>query len=493
MKPKLLLMMTLLLVGLLPVRAQSSVVEIDGLTFKIENGEATLVWGPCCYNQETGDYNGPVSKVVIPEKVLGCDVTTIYFNPYCDTLVIPKTVTTIDVKETIDGKVNHNYSGDEVSGAKYVDCKVENPGTKFDIYNLFTATAKSDSWYDGSASSWLKVPRNYEHNYPVCSGSHPVMIYSYELVDDRGVIYRVNWSNYTAIIAGYTSDFATGEGVTYTIPQGFYDRFQVVGVDAIPNVERLILPRDPNNDNIQFLRDFKRRGANSALKELIIPEGLQYIYSDYNNERLHRFVFTSNLKFGQTTEIHADEIYYYGTYSDSPFWIDDLYDYSPVRANVIYVPSTEVNNFQEAFQVNTETESVEIRPLPEEHLTIDSWIDDGLSYAIYSFEDEYGDECLGAKVTGYSGTLPENLLIPDWYNGYHVNRIDDNAFKDCTTIKRLTLPWDLREIGESAFQGCTSLEQVNVYTENRIYIGSSAFEGCTALHSIVSTSSWPPK
>lgn len=482
-------MMTLLLLGLLPVRAQSSVVEIDGLSYKIENGEATLVWGPVGYGER-------VSKVVIPETILGCKVTTLNFNPSCDTLVIPQTVKTIDVKETIDGKENPNYYEEESMGAEYVDCKVKNPGTKFDIYKLFFTLDKSFTWYDGSAHYWLKVPRNYEHNYPVCSGSHPVMIYSYEL-EDRGVIYRVNWSNYTAIIAGYTPEFVTGEGVTYTIPPRYHDTFRIVGVDAIPNVERLILPRDPNNDNIQFLRDHGRKGANSTLKELIIPEGLQYIYTNDYNEELHRFVFTSNLKFGRDDVIYADEVYFYGTYSDFcsiSCQSEDEYegDGHQVRlwVNVIYVPSTEVSKFQELLDYHDDIK--EIRPLPEEHLTIDSWIDDGLTYAIYSFEDECGDECLGAKVTGYSGTLPENLLIPDWYNGYYVNRIDDNAFKDCTTIKRLTLPWDLREIGESAFQGCTSLEQVNVYTENRIYIGSSAFEGCTALHSIVSTSSWPP-
>ena len=499
MKSRLLLISTLLLLSIVSGRAQGTVIELDGLTYKIQNGEAALVWGPLCYDVETEEFIDPVPKVVIPEKVIGYNVTTINFNPYCDTLVIPKTVRIIDVKTTYNGMDNPNYGGwdvDDAFGAKYVDCKIENPGSKFNIYDLFLAEVKSDTWKNGSAHSWLKVPKGFESNYPnYGAGSHPIMIYSEEMVD-QGVIYRVNWSDNTAIIAGYTSDFETGAGVIYAIPPVFYsdsgDMFTVVGVDVIPNVERLILPKDPNgNSNIEFLRDWDdmRRTGASALKDLIIPEGLQYLYTFLENERLRRFVFTSNLNFGKDAEINADEIYYYGTYADysSTMWGED---YHPVNANVIYVPSTEVTQFQEAYQENHD---VEIRPLPSDYATIDSWVG-SLTYEYYSYQNpESGDNETRVMVTSYSGTLPDNVFIPEYYNGCIVNKIEVNAFRDNTTIKSLTLPWGVIEIGESAFQGCTNLEQVNVKTYERISIGNSAFEGCTALKKIASPYNAPTK
>ena len=62
MKTKLLLTMTLLLLGLLPGRGQTNEVTVDGLTFKIENGEAALVFGH--------GYN-PQSHYVLPAKKIG--------------------------------------------------------------------------------------------------------------------------------------------------------------------------------------------------------------------------------------------------------------------------------------------------------------------------------------------------------------------------------------------------------------------------------------
>ena len=44
-------------------------VILDGLTYKIKDGEAALVWGPLCCDLETEEFFDPVQKVVIPEKV----------------------------------------------------------------------------------------------------------------------------------------------------------------------------------------------------------------------------------------------------------------------------------------------------------------------------------------------------------------------------------------------------------------------------------------
>ena len=55
-----------------------------------------------------------------------------------------------------------------------------------------------------------------------------------------------------------------------------------------------------------------------------------------------------------------------------------------------------------------------------------------------------------ATITGYTGNLPTNLVIPDEISDYPVTAIDDYAFYD-DELTELTLPDTLTTIGESAF------------------------------------------
>ena len=488
MKTKILLTMTMLLLGLLPGRAKSHI-TVDGLLYEIENGEAALIGGPVWRNDESGEEFDPVSKVVIPEKVVGCDVTAIYFNPYCDTLVIPKTVKTIDVKmylmsldeEHFD---NPNWGEEDMYGAKFVESKVENPAGTFRLGGLFYAVMIGWAWEDGTSHSWLKVPKGCESNYdnflPV--GSYPVMVYSEE-IEDQGIIYRVKWSDKTAIIAGYTSDFPTGADVSYTIPQGFTDAsgnyFTVVGVDVSPNVGTLFLPLDSSH-KMKFLRNLPE-----SLTKLIIPEGLQNLYIDWDyqiNYKFETFVCESGLRLGPASIINAEKIYYYGTYDD----FDLTGEHSGITPDILYVPSSEVTKFQSAF------EDLAVRPLPDDYAGIENWTCPGLKFRLYEPDptsgdfDDYG---MRAYVSGYTADLPEHVVIPETYNGYDVMGIDARVFKNCTTIKSVTLPDKLGRIGEEAFMGCTNLE--SVYTVERKWseysirsARKSAFEGCTALKEI---------
>ena len=97
------------------------------------------------------------------------------------------------------------------------------------------------------------------------------------------------------------------------------------------------------------------------------------------------------------------------------------------------------------------------------------------SYFLYTIN---GDE---VTITGYSGTLPNNTVIPAMIQGKYVTHIADNAFKDCLQITEVNLTY-LKTIGDNAFSGCTNLVRVN--TTNLVSIGSSAFEGCTSLEDV---------
>ena len=87
-----------------------------------------------------------------------------------------------------------------------------------------------------------------------------------------------------------------------------------------------------------------------------------------------------------------------------------------------------------------------------------------------------------ASITGYTGTT-ESLIIPDTIDGNQVRYIGDSAFKNNTTLKKVTIPDSVTIIYDSAFEGCTSLTSV-VIGDGIVSIGSYAFEGCTSLTKI---------
>ena len=48
---------------------------------------------------------------------------------------------------------------------------------------------------------------------------------------------------------------------------------------------------------------------------------------------------------------------------------------------------------------------------------------------------------------------------------------------NCDSLRRITIPEGIEEIGESAFQGCSKLEKV-VIPKSVKMIGQNAFKGC---------------
>jgi hypothetical protein len=57
------------------------------------------------------------------------------------------------------------------------------------------------------------------------------------------------------------------------------------------------------------------------------------------------------------------------------------------------------------------------------------------------------------------------------------------AFQDCSSMKRITLPESLTEIGDNAFSGCSSLTSITI-PDGVTRIGKDAFSGCSSLTSI---------
>ena len=104
-------------------------------------------------------------------------------------------------------------------------------------------------------------------------------------------------------------------------------------------------------------------------------------------------------------------------------------------------------------------------------------VDDlGLSYGLTGYGTSYA-------VTGIGSFTGSELVVPTSYNGKPVTEIGSNAFKNCTTLTKITMTVEILMIGDNAFAGCTALREA-VIPDSISSIGNGAFMDCTALTSI---------
>ena len=67
--------------------------------------------------------------------------------------------------------------------------------------------------------------------------------------------------------------------------------------------------------------------------------------------------------------------------------------------------------------------------------------------------------------------------------GEGVNTIEANAFKDCTGIKSVTMPYSLKTIGDYAFWNCSGIENLEL-GNNVNSIGVHAFNSCYGITTV---------
>ncbi|MBO4216562.1 MAG: leucine-rich repeat protein [Clostridia bacterium] len=73
-----------------------------------------------------------------------------------------------------------------------------------------------------------------------------------------------------------------------------------------------------------------------------------------------------------------------------------------------------------------------------------------------------------ASLTKYGGPESE-VTVPSELDGYPVQGIDNDAFKDNTTVTAVTIPESVTSIGNNAFPGCENLASVAVAEGNQKY------------------------
>ena len=108
---------------------------------------------------------------------------------------------------------------------------------------------------------------------------------------------------------------------------------------------------------------------------------------------------------------------------------------------------------------------------------------------VNEFSRELTEDGNGVKILKYNGSA-KNVVIPSEIEGLPVKIIDRAAFRYNETMKSVTIPDSVEEIGYAAFMNCSSLERVTLGNSVQVidtYYGDNslgAFENCTALKSI---------
>ena len=102
----------------------------------------------------------------------------------------------------------------------------------------------------------------------------------------------------------------------------------------------------------------------------------------------------------------------------------------------------------------------------------------------FEYEKHYNeqDNRWEVTITNYIGNR-SNVIIPYSIDGNIVISIGYGAFRDCTSLRNITIPDSVTYIGESVFMNCTSLISVKI-PDSVTYIGWNAFYDCTSLISI---------
>lgn len=115
---------------------------------------------------------------------------------------------------------------------------------------------------------------------------------------------------------------------------------------------------------------------------------------------------------------------------------------------------------------------------------------------IYLDDGEYYDDATGLIYKKVSGEIViigvrtgvTDLNIPSTIEGMKVTRIENAAFEPLgiSTLKQITIPDTVVEIGSFAFNGVENLQKI-VLPKNLKYMGGFAFENCKSLKEITVT------
>lgn len=176
----------------------------------------------------------------------------------------------------------------------------------------------------------------------------------------------------------------------------------------------------------------------------------------------------------------------------------------------LYVPAGTKEDYEKEEKWNVFKNIVEMEPDEVPRLKEGDRFDVGLfTYTIeYVSSNQKDVSCQRKAELSGDVVIPESVVAPDGRK-FTVRYISNDAFKNCSGIKNVSLPKTLARIGDNAFEGCSGLTTINLpdviynlgindyafqnctglttltISKSTTGIAATAFVGCTALSSIV--------
>ena len=106
---------------------------------------------------------------------------------------------------------------------------------------------------------------------------------------------------------------------------------------------------------------------------------------------------------------------------------------------------------------------------------------DGVEWTYTVMDDESAS--IGSASEGKTAVSPTTdgeIKVPATIGGLSVVRVDNDAFKACADITKVTIPVSVTNIGANAFQGCSSLERVTYLGNGPAFVGSGIYSGTSS-------------
>ncbi len=209
-------------------------------------------------------------------------------------------------------------------------------------------------------------------------------------------------------------------------------------------------------DSLQTIDDFAFRTCCNSLRQISLPETLQYIgsYAFSTCTQLTEISIPSSVEWIYSNAfascnitkviINSETIYKKITESDS---CGSLVS----NAETVIVPKGIVDEYNSSYIENLDNF---VKRLVGENYEFTKAEATDLIYTWLDGEQAW-------KVDGLkNGKSPSDLTIPDQYMGYDVVEIAASAFEGKTSIKTLSIGENVTTFGENAFAGCTALTEL---------------------------------
>ncbi len=444
--------------SVLGVDEQSEVIMVDGIAYRIVDGEAIAIWR-----------RGTITDVVIPETVNDCpvvEIKNVFVNcRSLQSIEIPNTVrkignnafkncsnlTSITIPESVTSIGDYAFYGTGLTD-------ITIPENVISIGNHAFASCHSLVNLTINANITSIEEYTFANAIVLLNVTIPATVKNidkFAFVNCRRLV-SLDLSNVETIgeKAFYNCDSLT----TIAIP----DTVTSIGKEAFAESDKLVAITIPGS--VANIGQSAFAGCN-RLKNVVISEGVTQI--GYN--AFAECPVLTEVAIPETvTNIRA------GAFADCGKLQTVIMPESVISIEVTSFPIETVllvheNSFAHTFaQENELVYSIIVEDADYEFYTVD-----GIEYYVYNGE---------AIVISCKDDTVTTITIPATVENYPVTEIR-YAFDGFVNLQTVVLPDSIKVIGNNAFRNCSALTSINIPT-GLTKIGNNAFYGCTLLPTV---------